>query len=187
MRRSSPVPAAVAVITPAALPVGMLRTDLDRCGVVDLSISGVTQTLSMTPGAARQDRSPVSAAIAAVAAMMAAAARAAANQRRDETEFHWCISIFLDFLVRFVLGHCWVCVVRASPAAASWGGPRGRADDVPDPEHQQGSGPADQQLARPAPQGTAAVERADCRAHAEQGQAGRHDRDDQSGPAGAER
>jgi hypothetical protein len=30
----------------------MLRTDLDRCGVVDLSISGVTQTLSMTPGAA---------------------------------------------------------------------------------------------------------------------------------------
>ena len=53
--------------------------------------------------------------------------------------------------------------------------------------NQQGGGPADQQLACPAPQGTAAVERADCRAHAEQGQAGRHDRDDQSGPAGAEK
>src|SRR6185295_9416820 len=112
MRRSSPVPAAVAVITPAALPVGMLRTDLDRCGVVDLSISGVTQTLSMTPGAARQDWSPVSAAIAAVAAMIPAAAPAAANQRREVAEFHWCISIFLDFLVRFVLGHCSVCLVR---------------------------------------------------------------------------
>ena len=109
------------------------------------------------------------------------------SQRPDVTEPHWCISIFLDFMARFVLGHCWVCLARASPAAASWGGPRGRADDVPDPEHQQGGAPADQQLARPAPQGTAAVERADCRAHAEQGQAGRHDRDDQSGPAGAER
>jgi len=146
MRRSSPVAAAVAVITRAALPVGILRTGLDRCGVVDLSISGVTQTLSMTPGAARQDWSPVSAAIAAVAAMIPAAAPAAANQRREVAEFHWCISIFLDFLVRFVLGHCSVCLVRASPPAASWGGPRGSADQVPDAENQQGGAPGRAQL-----------------------------------------
>jgi hypothetical protein len=69
----------VGVTTPAALPVGILRTELNRCGVVDLSISGVTQTLSMTPGAALQDWSPVSAAIAAGAAMMAAAAPAPAT------------------------------------------------------------------------------------------------------------
>jgi len=146
MRRSSPVAAAVAVITRAALPVGILRTGLDRCGVVDLSISGVTQTLSMTPGAARQDWSPVSAAIAAGAAMIPAAAPAAANQRCEVAEFHWCISIFLDFLVRFVLGHCWVCLVRASPPAASWGGPRGSADQVPDAENQQGGAAGRAQL-----------------------------------------
>jgi hypothetical protein len=56
-----------------------LRTELNRCGVVDLSISGVTQTLWMIPGAALQDWSPVSAGIAAGAAMMAAAAPAAAS------------------------------------------------------------------------------------------------------------
>jgi hypothetical protein len=74
----------------------MLRTELNRWGVIDLSISGVTQTLSMTPGAALQTGRPYRPPRSG-RGDDGCRGPCSHNQRCDVTEFHWCVSIFLDF------------------------------------------------------------------------------------------